>query len=294
VRLEQEIVVKKGMASASLQSKLDSRRQRKMLHQIPPIVPDDPLSESAKIRPLSPPTVSLEVFIHMRKAEHKLSIHRLKSFLAHHRAELEVNCAHLSSGIIIEAMIIGLKKQNIYEIKALIATAKPAALVAEEHDKYIQDAARQMLRRYERDLKSIMDTLHNERMRDVRALRDKGMARSRIVEADQRRDVYDLDQLRREQGKLVYALAGLHLNRELLVPEGDTIKSPKQLLNILGSLDEDDDDDEELDGSATFKSALSIWRQWVMSLEEVYARSLPCLYSTIYSTHTKVRCSHNS
>lgn len=252
-----------------------------------------PSSHSLSSAVAVPTEITVEAFVSQLKVDHKNDLHRLKSFLSHERHVYDSNNARIAASVVIDSILTGYKKQSVYVLKLVAKKRKAENLSASERSECILEAANQMLKRYERDTKNLMETLQNERGRDVKALIDKGASKSKIVEAEQRRDVYDLDQIRKEQGKLMFALAGLSIDTELLGVASEPFKSPgdglKFRVNSSEDLSEDGfDEDGEYDHLSTFLQRLVMWRLWVLRVEDVYSRSLPCLYSLFYAAHTKV------
>jgi hypothetical protein len=207
----------------------------------------------------------------------------------------ESNSAHLPASMIIESIIIGFKKQSVYDMKIINKKGLAAALDSSEIRNSRDEAAKQMLKRYDRDIKTIMESLQSERNRDTKLLAEKGAPRSKLLEAEQRRDLYDLDQIRKEQGKLLFCLAGLTVDIKLLQNISYNTEAATPMLSItqrdssVWHMSEDGFDENGVyDQINTFVPDILAWKQWMVRIEDIYSRSLPCLYSLFYTAHIKV------
>lgn len=266
----------KVAASKNLKSRLENKKNAKTAERI------NPLSSEMK-------TTSIIYGEFMAKVHRlqKEGLHRLKSFISQCDS---VEKFSLSRGMIVDAVTEGYKKQSLFEGRTLKDQMLARELSVEEKTRCITEAFENIVRRFDRDLKNVMESLNNERIRDLKTLKDRGVNRSKLIEAEQRRDLFDLDQLRKEQEKVMFTLVGLNVNSALLSLASTPREGPQKSYT---PRDYDDDgfediEEESLDSLTSFSPKLLEWIMQVFRTHELYGRTVPCLYSLLYATHSKV------
>lgn len=276
-KLQDDILHQKTAASKNLKNRIENRRTAKAVEAINVISEERLLS----------PSISFEDFLWSVKQRQREGVHRLKSFVA--QWDSEENSV-LSKSVIVDSIVEGYKKQCLYETRALKRLKIPLDLSVEVGRRSIMEASDQILRRFDRDLKNVMESLHSERLRDIKSLKDRGVNHAKLVEAEQRRDVFDLDQLRKEFGRVLFTIVGLNIDSSILHLSNAPQEGLRRRASVKNYDDEglEDNDEDSLDSLTSFAPALFAWMTQVLKLHDIYARSVPCLYSIFYTAHIKV------
>ena len=274
-KLQDDILYQKNAASKNLKNRIEHRKFAKA---------PESASENFEKRPI--PSISFEDYMLNVKRRQRECVHRLKSFVTQWESE---EIVVLSKGVMVDSIVEGYRKQCLYETRALKNFNLPQDLSVEERKKSIVEASDQIIRRFERDLKNVMESLHSERLRDIKSLKDRGVNYIKLVEAEQRRDVYDLDQLRKEFGRVLFTIIGLNVDSSTL-HHSNASEGSRRRLSASDYDDEglDDNEEESLDSLTSFAPALFAWMTQALKLHDIYSRTVPCLYSIFYTSHIKV------
>ena len=275
-KLQDDILHNKILASKNLKLRVDNRKVARAAQG---------MSESSEGKRAS--SISFEDFMLHVKQRQRDCVHRLKSFIA--QWEYKEN-AVLSKSVIVETIIEGYKKQCLYETRALKNLKLSQELSLEERTRSILEASDQIVKRFDRDLKNVMESLHSERLRDIKSLNDRGVNHGKLLEAEQRRDIFDLDQLRKEFSRVMFTIIGLNVDSSTLylpnvLPDGVKRRESAKDYDDEG-LEESEED--SLDSLTSFAPPLFAWMTQVLKLHDIFARTVPCLYSIFYTTHVKV------
>lgn len=193
---------------------------------------------------------------------------RLKSFLFHQRDAFAENISFLLYPLVSDSVILGFRKQFVYEAMAINEKAKTSCdyFTAKDVADFKVEAARQMRKRFDRDFKTTMELLRADREKEMKCTSSKPSGNERMDAKKQRKDMNDIELIRKEFCKLLFSLAGIYFPRDYLLIMKETEKSPTSSPK---SLHDDSDDDREEDEDAvetmdSFPSSLQIWSRVVL------------------------------
>jgi hypothetical protein len=202
-----------------------------------------------------------------------------------------------------EGLQTGFKKQCVYEIRAVKDSGNMRPLNPAERLAAVKDGTSQLIMRYARENKSLMELQLAEKYRTRQKLMEDGAPPSKIAELENRFHARLLEAIRKQQAKAIMSICGLTLDMALLAPpaveEGHenlndlsaTMRRQK-VAEMYADADDIDLDEEDLDeigdafsdddvpgglnagrgGKASFQPAVLDWFNGVMNLQKQYAK----------------------
>lgn len=198
-----------------------------------------------------------------------------------------------------EGLQTGFKKQCVYEIRAVKDSGNMRPLNPEERLTAVRDGTSQLIMRYARECKSLMELQLAEKHRARQKLLEDGAPPGKISELESRFHARLLEAIRKQQTKAIMSICGLTLDIALLTPplaEGDdemqglsATMRHKKAVELYADADDMDLDEDELDeigdgfsdddipggmgrGKGAFQPAVLDWFNGVMNLQKQYAK----------------------
>jgi hypothetical protein len=200
-----------------------------------------------------------------------------------------------------EGLQTGFKKQCVYEIRAVKDSGNMRPLNPAERLGAVKDGTSQLIMRYARENKSLMELQLAEKYRTRQKLMEDGAPPSKIAELENRFHARLLEAVRKQQAKAIMSICGLTLDMALLAPplveEQENLNDlsatmRRQKVAELCDADDIDLDEEDLDeigdafsdddvpgglsagrgGKASFQPAVLDWFNGVMNLQKQYAK----------------------
>jgi hypothetical protein len=177
-----------------------------------------------------------------------------------------------------EAMLSGYKKRCLYEVK--LTKEKRRALTKEDEEEAMRAAAEALKKRYERDSKSLLETLEAERIRQRNRLMKNIKRRKlgaetnkqiRALEEEEKKELaaleYSFDAqetgaLQEPQERVLFMLSSIYKD-----PTSFTEDAPKA--RAFADSDEEDEDDYLNDSESNKKAREERNEKWVESVEEL-------------------------
>ena len=194
-----------------------------------------------------------------------------------------------------EGLQTGFKKQCVYEIRAVKESGNMRPLNPEERLTAVKDGSSQLIMRYARECKSLMELQLGEKNRARQRLIEDGAPPSKVYDLENRFHARLLEAIRKQQTKAIMSICGLTLDIALLAPppseEGgnfndlsDAMKR-KMATEMYADADDIDLDEDDLDeigdafgdedivsGKGSFQTAVLDWFKGVMSLQKQYTK----------------------
>lgn len=192
-----------------------------------------------------------------------------------------------------EGLQTGFKKQCVYEIRAIKESGNMRPLNSEERLNAVRDGTSQLIMRYGRECKSLMELQLAEKHRTRQKLMEDGAPPGKITELEQRFHARLLEAIRKQQTKAIMSICGLTLDMALLAPPTEdahlSATRSSKAAALYADADDLDLDEDELDeigdgfsdddvpggpgkGKRTFQQAVIDWFNGVMNLQKQYTR----------------------
>lgn len=209
-------------------------------------------------------------------------------------------------GILSEYMVTGFKKNALYQVKEIknlienrgetLKTGKltKGDLKSLESSNYsCEEASLQLLTRFQRDIKGVIDAQYVERQNNIAKMQESGASKTRIAEAEMKYDDLCQEALGSEFTKAMCTLSGIFINKKLLLEGGG--KAGDSSTSGNGGEMEDSDDEEGENGveggrntSISFDQNMLEWISGVVGLMTAYSETLSPLFTCLAEAHGSV------
>lgn len=174
--------------------------------------------------------------------------------------------------VVKESLVVGFKKQCVYEVRAVKEYNNGQALNAEEHLTAMNNAAEQLIMRHVREQKSLLDSQLAEKQRAKLKLVEDGAPNSKIAEMEQRFNARHVEAIKKQQTKAFMSLAGVYLDLDIITPVSIT----------------EEDDEEHYEFGPTGQA----WFRGVLGLQNVYSQVPVAMMSRLEDVLQKVYFVH--
>jgi len=174
-----------------------------------------------------------------------------------------------------ENMIVGYKKQCVYQVRALKEKLATAPLAPEDHRAAMQLASDNLMSIHNKEMKSIIDTQLAEQQKVKAKLAEDSASLTKVLEMEEKFYRRNVDVVRKQNTKLFFTLAGIHLDlTHFLTNYHDGSDAQHN--------DEEDEDDifGEKSNKHVFSNEASEWFQGAMSLHQAYDKIPVALLTT--------------
>lgn len=175
-----------------------------------------------------------------------------------------------------ENMVVGYKKQCVYQVRALKDKLATEPLSAEEHAKAMSLASENLISRHNKDMKSIIDTQLSEQNKVKAKLTEDGAPMIKMLEMEEKFHKRNVDMVRKQNTKLYFTLAGIYLDMSHLLENHHDGADDNH--------DDEEEDEDDIFGDKAVKHVFSTeaheWFRGTLGLNSAYDKVPVALLTT--------------